>query len=230
MSNVFATAPKVAAKPKAKKADTSDRVLIAGLEELASIDAAMKSLKAMKDTVEAEVKMHQKAHFVEAGLAAGKRPANFKGYEGIAVASCELRARSSASPLSEEEQALLEEHGIPVTKVDTTVETFIINPQYLNDSALLEKVGNVIGKIKDLPADFIMKQEAVSKYIVAEDGLDKLFALPLEKGNPDLAAANRANLVSTLIPIVGTLAIKPTIGDKMKEAMEYVIALLNVKA
>jgi hypothetical protein len=212
--NVFAKAQ--AAAPAAKKTKKDDKVVvtIAGLEELAAIDAAMKSLKAIRETLESDVKTAMKDQFVNTGIKAGKRPENFKGNEGIASASCELRARASNSPLSADEVALLAKYEIPTQTVDTVTETFIINPKYLNDSALLEKVGNAIGKIKDVPEDFIQKQNAVSKTIVAEGALDVLFA------------KNDANLVSTLLGTVGVLALKPTIGDKVKEAMSLVSKLL----
>jgi len=214
--NAFKTAKPVVAAPKAKKADTKPVVEIKGLEELAAIEAVIKSLSALKETLEADVKTGMKAVFVETGMKAGKRPENFKGQEGIALASCELRKRSSASVLSEKEEQLFAEHNIPTDTITTQVETFIINPAYINDGALLERVGNAIGKVKGVPEDFIQKQEAVTKTVTTDASLDALFTL------------KDANVVSTMLSMVGTLALKPTIAD-MKKALEIVDSLLDKK-
>ncbi|CAM6055321.1 unnamed protein product [Sphagnum tenellum] len=220
MANVFTNAPAAPApKKSAKKADKAT-VPVVALEEFGSISAVIKTLKTMLDTIETEVKTGMKEHFVKEGQKSKKRPENFKGVDGFVTASCELRARSSASHLSGAEQELLEKYKIPTETVKSQEETFIVNPAYANDGALLQKVGDAIGKIKDLPADFILKQEAVSKVIVADTALDFLFANQTD-----------TNVLSTLVSIVGTLAIKPTVGD-MAEALEIVEGVLfpNKKA
>lgn len=209
--NVFAKAQPAAA-PAAKKPGKVEKptIKITGLEELAAIDAVMKSLKALRETVEVDVKRAQREHFITEGMKIGRRPENFKASEGIATASCELRARGSNSPLSDDEQAALKPYGIPTETVESVKETYIINPAYFNDGDLLQRIGAAIGKVKGVPEDFIQKQEAVSKVIVSEGALDKLFAIK-EKA-----------VITALFNTVGGLAIKPTVGDKVREALQIV--------
>ena len=213
MVNVFENVKTVVSVLRRSKSDKIE-ITIPGLEKLASIDALMKSLNALKETADADVKNHQKEYFINEGMKIGKRPDNFKGKEGIATASCELRSRSSNSPLSDNELELLKKHDIPIERVDIIEETFIVNPKYLDDSDLLERVGTAIGRVKGLPEDFILKQGGDFKYVVSDDALDKLFAI------------KDINVVSLLVPVIGVLATKPSIGSRVKDAMTIVLELL----
>ncbi|RYD46472.1 MAG: hypothetical protein EOP83_29620, partial [Verrucomicrobiaceae bacterium] len=112
---MFSTAKKIAA-PKASKKDTKAKIDIDGLANLAALDAVIKALTALKVTMEADVKSAVGAEFIQAGCALKKRPENFVGVDAAetaegddtfgATASCELRIRSTNSPLSEDEQKL----------------------------------------------------------------------------------------------------------------------------
>jgi hypothetical protein len=208
MKNAFASAKVAPVAPKAKKSK-AEEVVIVGLRDLAALDAAMKAMKSLKETIEADVKEAEKAYFVQKGVETGVRPLNFTGVEDFASSSVQLRVRGENSPLSDEEVALCEEYEIPLNTVTMVEETFIINPAYL-DSGILAKVGEAIAKVKGVPEDFILKQESVSKKVANDESIKALFATKDE------------NKISSLFSIVGTLANRLTVGDKIAEAMEVV--------
>lgn len=192
---MFATAKTVKTATKAKK-PTKASIEITGIEALSAIDHAIKALTALKETYEADVKSEVSTHFVKAGIEAGKRPANFTGTEGKATASCELRKRSSRSGLAEGEIEMLEAAGIATEIAEDVVDTFVINPAYAGDQDLLAKIEKKLSQIKDLPEDFILRQEGVSRRVVSEAALDQIFTLDEET-------------VAALLPVVGTIALKP---------------------
>jgi hypothetical protein len=144
---------KTGATAKSKRSDKAE-IEIAGLEDVAAIDAVIKSLTALKKAKESQVKDAMKSYFVTTGAATKKRPENFRGIEA----------------------ELMESKGLPVEEVVETVATLVINPEYLQDQILLAKVEQQLNKIKDIPDDFIMSQEGKSKKIVGETALDVLFA------------------------------------------------------
>lgn len=206
-TNLFTQAKVVPAKQAKAKVEKST-VEIEGLETYSAICAVEKALKALKETYKGAIETHIVDQFVIDGTRAKKRPANFKGSEGSATASCELRKRSSISGLNDEEIILLNKYGIETSVESNAVETFIINPAYKDDQAILGKVSEALGKVKGLPADFIQMQEATKKTIVTDASLDQVFALP-EKA------------VRELIRVVGVLAVKPTLaGVDVREALE----------
>ena len=172
--SLFKTAKATAAPKAASKKSDKDEVALKGLQQLAEIDALMKALAGMKTTLEASVKADAFDHFFGVAQATAKRPDNFRGIDGIASASIEMRKRSTASALSEEEIALFEEHGLKVEKVVAVQKLFGINPAYASDDALLEKVSAAIESF--VPADFIVVQEEKSKMVVGEATIEQAFA------------------------------------------------------
>ena len=204
------------ASAKAKKPATPE-IEIDGLEDVAALDAAIKSLTALKKAKEAGVKEGpMTAYFVSTGAAAKARPQNFRGTDGSATASCELRIRSSTSPLTDDEEGLMVAKGLPVEEVVEVAATYVINPAYLEDEVLLGKVEAALKKVSGIPQDFIMRQEGKSKKIVGEKALDELFA------NHSEAA------IADLLPLVGVLAIKPTLADDdIMKAMDIVQRVIN---
>lgn len=204
-----ASAP--APAPKAKKGEKA-RIAMPGLETYAALISVGKQIETMSKTMATQIKSRMAVEFQATGMKHRKRPENFKGFEGIGEASCELRCRSSSSPLTVEEIEMLKEHNIPVREDDVVVETYIINPAYAADSAMLEKVAKALEGVKGLPEDFILHQSQ-KKTCVDETSLDAVFALP--------DAAD----VARLFPLVAVLAIKPTVSDEEK-AFEKVGDLL----
>lgn len=204
---MFANAKTI--KPAAKKKATKEIVSIDGLEQLAAIDTVMKSLEALKETLAADVKSQMAVHFVKTGCERKARPANFQGEEGLATASCELRARSSRSALSPSEVELLSQNDVPTETVEDVAETFVLNPAYKDDQNLLATVQGALEGVDGIPADLFLRQEGVSRTVVSEGAIDAIFKL-----DPDVA--------NTLLSIVTTLAIKPKLAADLDKAFEIV--------
>jgi len=173
MANLFAAAGKVAApKSPAKKADKAE-VQLPGLQQLAEIDALMKALAGAKTSLEQEIKATAFQHFFDEAQETAKRPDNFKGLDGIASASIEMRKRSTASALSEDEQKMFEANNLKFEKIVSVQQLFGINPAYASDDKLLQKVSAAIEKI--VPADFIVVQEEKFKYVVGDETIEAAF-------------------------------------------------------
>jgi hypothetical protein len=197
---MFSNAKVLKTAGASKKKDVRE-VAISGLETLAAIDAVIKSLTAMKETVEMDVKEQMLSEFITDGVVIKRRPTNFKGVDGKATGSCQLKSRSSASGLNEAEEDLLKAAGISVETSEQVASTFVINPAYKDDQKLLATIEKKLKTIKDLPEDFILLQEGKSKTIVTEKSIDEVFALA------DTDAVRR------LLPVVSTLAVRPTLGE-----------------
>lgn len=173
MANLFKKAAPVTAEAKGTKKSKKAEHHISGLQQLAELDALIKSASALKASLEAEVK--EAALEIAIENAGGKKPESFRGVDGIASASLEFRKRSSASSLSQSEVDLLSEHGISAERVEVTKHLYAINPAYAADDSLLEKVSAALEGI--VPDDFIMVQEGKDKYIVNDAAVDKAFAV-----------------------------------------------------
>lgn len=211
---MFDEAKKV--KPAAKSAKkTKLEVATPGLQEYAAIDAAIKALTALKDTTGAAIKSDMQDKFVELGAASKTRPESYTGVEGMATASMELRARASSSPLSSDEIELLTEKGIPTEVVTATVETFIINPAYAFNTALLGKIEKTLKSVKGIPDDLFLKQDGTSKTVLAEGALDSVFK-------------HDADTIADLLPITSVMAIKPKLAtDDLGEALKLISGLID---
>lgn len=212
--NPFATA--VAATPT-KKSGKNGKVekTINGLELYAALDAAEKAIKSLKETNRPAIDTQLYDYFIGEGLKSKAQPANFRGIERSAQASCELRKKSVRSPLNEQEIEILTEAGIPTEEIVDKPETFIINPSYLGDEKLIKKVGEALGKIKDIPVDFIQKQEAKKTTVVTDETLTAVFR------HADLQA---------LLPIVSGTTIKSQLAsDLLADVLKQVIELAGEK-
>jgi hypothetical protein len=190
------TAP--VAKKNSKKAEKVE-VKIDGLRTVAALDAAEKAIKSLKDNLRGSVDAQIVDYFVNASALTKRQPENFRGIEDDAAASCELRKRSTRSPLNEVEVQILNENKISVEEVVDRAETFIINPKYVSDEKLMTRVGLTLGKIPGMPADFIQKQEARKTTVVSDAALGEVFAKPSDK-------------IAELLRIVGVIALKPTLA------------------
>jgi len=216
MANMFQNAGAVSTVKPAKAAkDKKLQVEIEDLEMLASLDATIKALTAMQATIAAGVKETIKSEFVKLGMDVKKRPDNFRGNEGNASASCEMRKRSSASKLTEAEIELLTKHSVDFDVVDDVTECYVINPAYKDDQDLLAKAAAALETVEGLPEDFIKMQAGVSRTIVADNSLDQIFRL------------KDAGTVANLLNIVGVLAIKPKLENAdLKSAMDLIKGLI----
>lgn len=213
-TNMFKQAGKTSTVAAAKKKSDKVEIALTDLEDLASVNAVLKALDGLKVTLSESVKDQMKDQFVEAGTNVKHRPDNFRGVEGIASASCELKKRSTASKLSEEEIKLLTKNKITVDVTESVTETFIINPKFKDDQDLLERVSEALAGVDGMPEDFIQLQEGQSKTTVSDEALNQIFA-------------KKPAVARKLLDVVGVLAIKPKLetGD-VSDAMELVTTLL----
>jgi hypothetical protein len=196
---------KPSSKPKAVE------VALPGMLQLARLDALIKSFAGLKAKVESKVKDSMTDYFVRVGMELSKQPENFKGIEGLANGSCQLKIRSTASYLTDEERALLDAHKISTVKVTSQVETFIINPAYGTNMEILSKVSALLeaaAEAGEIPSDLFQKQDAVESYVVDKDAINQVFALKGGKKPGD-----RERLIRALLPVVSSLAVKTTIEE-----------------
>jgi hypothetical protein len=202
----FANAAPATAKGK-KKADTKPRIATAELMALASLDAVAKSIKTMREQVDEVVKGQMRDYFVNAGVARGARPENYKGFEDAAEASLELRCRSTASPLDETAQSILEAEGID-TETHTTfaLNNDVLTPQVM---ALVQKALN---GVPGIPTNLF---NVTQKVVVAENALNQLFT----KGDAKARA---------LLDVCGVLAVKPKISEDFNDTLARVTDMLKV--
>lgn len=193
-TNMFAKAKVIEAPVKPGKKDDKSEVRISGLEDYAIVTNLVKSLTAVQNTVGEEVKQEMRKIFANNR----KRPENFRGVDGKASASCELRKRSSTSPLNDAEVELLERNDIPYDTLPVVEERFVINPAYADDQDLLERISAALSKVKGLPEDFILLQKGSAKKVVSDKTIEKVF---------------ECGLADRFIDTVCTLAIKPKLDE-----------------
>ena len=140
------------------------------------VDSLEKNLKALKETLKGKVNEQMKEIFTRQN---NKRPENFRGIEKHASASCEMRKRTIASVLTEEEVKALEKDGIPVGTEVSTPSRFIINPEHAANQELLQKISDAIQKVPGVPENFILHQAEVSSQVVTDETLNKVCELGL---------------------------------------------------
>lgn len=212
--SVFANAKtlKPVAKPAAKKKE-KEEVTLSGLEDLALIDALIKNLGAVKASLESEVKQQAREVFCQTISETGRKPESFRGVDGDASASVELRKRSTASVLRDEECEALEEAGVPYETVAVVEELYAFNPNLSQSD--LAKIDKALKSVKGLPEDIIVKQQAVSKRVVSDE---------------TLAAVCRHAKCPELLDLVTVLAIKPSVGNvSLGKALDIAKRFIGVK-
>lgn len=176
-TNLFATAETVKPKKAAPTSKTVEAHELEGLEDYAALDALEKAVKSIKEIVRTPVTDAANEIFIKNGFDKGAKPENFKGTDGEATASIQLRQRSSASGLTTDEIEILDRYGIPMEEVADRDETYIFNPQHLD---WLAKNGAAVSKALialGAPEDIIQFQEATKKTIVTKESLDIVFTL-----------------------------------------------------
>lgn len=205
MAGLFAKAKSIEKAPTAKAKPEKKEIPLAKLQQLCEIKALMQTLEGACKSLESEVKLAGFEEFIKMDTVG--RPESFRGTDGMASASVEMRKRGTNSALNEDEVKLLREHGIEPFSQEVTKQLFAINPKYAEDENLLAKVEKALAKI--VPEDFIVQQEGVNKYVVTDEMLD-------------LAFKKRDR---TVLEITTCMALKPKLND------EYPMASLfdNVK-
>jgi hypothetical protein len=193
---MFSKAKVLAAKPTAAKKKEKLEVEIAGVQDLAKLKALIVAATAMAATIEAEVKSAGFDQFMEM-KGNSPRPTSFVGIEGVATCSVEMRKRSTASALNEDEVNVLAKHNLSPFEQVKTQHLFAINPKYAEDETLLAKVEKALSKI--VPEDFIVQQEGVSTKVVTDEMLDQAF---------------RMSGTEEAIAIMTTMALKPKLSEE----------------
>lgn len=174
-----------------QKATSGPSISIA---KLAKINALLKSLESLRDEICSEAKLELTDYFATLD----KRPASFDIEDTNCKANVQLRRRSSASALSDEEIEVLKKHKVSVEKKVKQEESFTISQKYAKDKRLLAKVSKALSGI--VPEDFIEYREEQSVLIASDDSLDAIFRM-------------EAKDARALLPVVSTLAIKTTFED-----------------
>lgn len=212
MANLFKKAAPVVTEKGTKKSKKAE-FQITGLQQLAELDALIKSASSLKATLEQEVKSQALEIAIE--NANGKKPESFRGVDGIASASMEFRKRSSVSALSQSEIDLLAQYNIGVERVEVVKNLFAINPAYAADDSLLEKVSAALEGI--VPDDFIMVQEGKEKFVVSDDTVNKAFEVkaPVEVIQTVITQAVKPKLETTDI-----VAIMDDLRDVLSSAVD----------
>jgi hypothetical protein len=209
---MFSTAKPISSKPTAKAKQEKQEHTLAGISDIAKLDALIKAATAMKASIETGVKEAGFAIFVES--AGGVRPTSFRGVDGDASASVEMRKRGTNSALNDDEANVLREAGYEPFKQIVTNGLFAINPKYAEDGKLLGRVEKALTKI--VPDDFIVRQEEVSKLVVSDAILDEAF---------------RKDADAAVLQIMTTMALKPKLNAEydMASLIDDVSAIMKAK-
>lgn len=224
---MFDTAKAIPQPPKAKAAAAKEEVEVAGVEQLAMIDALQKALEGIRAGIESGVKAEGLRRFELHVREHGTRPQSIKAIERGASASIELRRKGSNIALNDQQVTLLTEYGIQPKKDVTTPALFALNPSYCEDSALLEKVEAALAGI--VPPDFIVRQEERSRYTVDEALLEQVAKLlhnkrdvPVDVLTAVTVLACKPKLVTTnivaILDFVRGLIVEPLFGAAADEA------------
>ena len=171
--------------------------------------------------------------FVKSTLAAKTRPDNFKGTDQNSEASCELRKRSSKSPLSVTEIAILTQHGVTSETLvlnPAREERFSINPEIVGNAKLAGKVSDALSKIPELQKmDILLREparEEESVQIVSEqsfldaakltsaDSLKQVYEIIAV---PSVKPKMLTDDLQTVLTIIGKAGIKLNTEDKKKK-------------
>jgi|SRR5215472_10694696 len=183
---MFANAKVAGPVAAAKKGSNSKPVeTLAGVADVCALEACIKALEGVLEIKKTALKEAAEARLIEMGLVRHSKPDSLNLVEGAhARANVAMRKRSTRSPVSEEELELLSSLvGDTSQLIETVVErpeALEVNPAYVNDEKLLQKVDKLVSKDKTIPEDFIQIRPAVSRTVVSEGAGDAMFRLPAE--------------------------------------------------
>jgi hypothetical protein len=186
---------------------------------VAGIKAVIDQLKGVYDLHYAKVTEKMDAYFALEASEYGKRPENFRGIGNISEASCELRTRSTSSPLSPAEVKMLEDNNVPVEKlitVEAIPERFYFNEKIILNNKIAEKVTKALESIPELKGmDIVFRQEpreAQYKNVVAADSFDVAAKIEDE------------DVLKQIYDIIGVTAIKPKLNNN---DLSVILAMLK---
>lgn len=176
LASLIGTAP--LPKPRARRERDIPPVAIEGLETFAALTAVAKEIKdGFLATERAALDEQIYAYFIENGIALGRCPPNFKGAAPHVTASLQLRIRTPASPLSEEEVEKLKELDLPVEQVTTQEHTYRLKPDvFKNNPELVAKMLETLHQAGFKLGELFEEQQEQSAPVAAPNVFDELFA------------------------------------------------------
>lgn len=222
--NLFAQAVVAEAitKPSGKEAKNKKLEVAFGaeLDQLAAIDAVIKTCEGLKTMATGQVKSQMMDEFVRLTVANGARPDNFTGVSEKATASCELRDKGQK--LNEGEREVLDALGVPYKEnVDMEVqERFFFNPEIMNDQELLGKISKALTKIPELAGLNVIMLQRLERQ-TSHSVNDETYAAIAKLGDADK--------VKAAYQVAATLAVKPKVKDSLStlKAMETIVSLIT---
>ena len=223
--NMFDMAPVVEVKaPESKDKKSREVNLGTSLDYLAAINALTESLMSVKTVYEQEIKTQMLEDFVDTSMAKERRADNFTGKGPNSQANCQMKKRSSASKLSEEEVALLKSNGI---SVDTAIvseeipEHFYFNPEILSNPEIAAIISEKLSEIPELEGKQVIikqaKRDKVTKEIVSDNSFD------------EIARLKDRELVKQLLSIVSSLAIKDKLNTQDMDVVMDLVRKSGIK-
>ncbi len=162
--------PVVAPAPKSKAASLAGKVRVKGLQDYGGAVNVLKELTSLVESLKAEINAQAKEMFLAEVEKTGKRPENYKAIDGKAEGSLQFKKRSAVRALSDDEVEALDANGVPYDTVVATVETYVIDPEVLKDTAKMKKIGEAVGKLGFVGV--FQHQPEVSKRVVSEETID----------------------------------------------------------
>lgn len=216
-NNLFSAA-KTVVDPTPKKKGAKEEIFIEDLDTYVAIDTLEKTLEGCKESFKIQIVKKMIDTFIKNTLAVQDRPENFKGIGKNSEASCELRKRSSKSPLSVTEVAILTQYGVTTEKVILTPareERFSINPEIVGNAKLAELVSTALGKIKELQGMDILFREAPKEAETVDIVSDQSFK--------DAATITSTDALKQIYEVIAT----PSVG-KPKMNTDNLQDVLNI--
>lgn len=203
-NNLFSNAKVVADDPKPRKKGEKEEVAIKDLDTYTAIDTMIKTLEGVKDVYRNPIITEMVDTFVKNTLATQSKPDNFKGIGQNSEASCELRKRTSKSPLSVTELAILKQYNVNTETVvlnPAREEKYSINPEIVGNAKLAQKVSDALSKIPELKGMDILFLEPAKEAETVEIVSDQSFI--------DAAKITSADSLKQIYEVIATPAVKP---------------------
>ena len=207
--NIFATATKTKTQEPEKKTNGKEKrkvVLGRDLDILASIKTVIDQLESVQTDYEETIKASMLNEFIAETLAHFKRPDNFRGIGTISEASCEMRVRSSRSPLKPEEVAILKDFNISYEEKvikEAVPDQFFFNPKLILDNKIASKISAALTSIPELKGQEIIFHQEAQPAVISPVVTDKSF--------DDAANITDGETLELIYKTIGTLAIKTSI-------------------
>jgi hypothetical protein len=227
----------VAPEPVKESSSKLKTVKMEGVADIATIHTMQAMLEGAISNLKMLAKERAINYFLDIGCKIEERPDNFTGEEDGHSVTMMLNKRSTSSVLSDDEVTLLTEHGIPISNKVIKEETYVFNPVYLSDKALMKRIENALAGVEGLPEDIIQFQQGISKKVVNEDTVNAIFKKPRDVAEKLLPVVTtfgfkpKANVsidnLSGLLARIGRILDMPTLRSIMMSAISNPSAILN---